>query len=196
MKKNKKTEKIAITKDVLENELSKYNYRAKYFKILKSTIYSLIIIIAIGLILATFIFPVLEISGNSMEPLLDNSNLTIVFKTKKFESGDIISFYYGNKILVKRVIGTEGDWVNIDNLGNVYVNGELLKEDYVSTKSDNIGDITYPYQVPSSKYFVLSDNREVLSDSRSKTVGCVSEEDIIGKVFLKIWPIKELKIIS
>lgn len=196
MKKKKEQEKITITKEVLENELSKHNYRTKYYKILKSTLYSLIVIIAIGLILATFIFPVLEISGNSMNPLLDNNNLTIVFKTKKFNQGDVISFYYGNKILVKRVIATEGDWVNIDNLGNVYVNGELLKEDYVSVLSDNIGDNTYPYQVPSGKYFVLSDNREVLSDSRSKTVGCVSEEDIVGKVFLKIWPIKEFKIIS
>lgn len=196
MKTSKNNKKINISKEVLENELKKYNYQAKYFKVLKSTIYSLVIIVAFSLIIATFIFPVLEISGDSMKPLLDNKNLAIVFKTKNFESGDIISFYYGNKILVKRVIATEGDWVNIDDYGHVYVNGELLQEDYVKVLSDDTGDIEYPYQVPSEKYFVLSDERTILSDSRNKSVGCISKDDIIGKVFLKIWPIKELKIIS
>lgn len=195
MKKKIEQEKI-ITKEMLEAELNKYNYQTKYFKILKSTLYSLVIIVACSLIIATFLFPVLEISGNSMEPLFSNSDLVIVLKTKKIKNQDIISFYYGNKILIKRVIASEGDFVNIDSSGNVYVNGKLLEEDYVDVASDGIGNIFYPYQVESGKYFVLSDNREVLTDSRNKAVGCVSKEDIIGKVFFKFWPIKKIRVIS
>lgn len=184
-----------FTREMLLEELAKCNYRNKYYKILKNTIYSLIIIIAISLIISSFIFPVLEISGNSMEPALTSGNLTVARKTKKLDYGDVLAFYYGNKILVKRVIALPGDWVNIDNFGNVYVNGNLLIEDYVTKKCDLTGDIEYPYQVPNEEYFVLSDNRNILNDSRVSEISSVAYENIIGKVFLKIYPIKSIKLL-
>lgn len=186
--------KQALTKEQIELELKKHKYKEKYFKILKSTIYSLIIVIAVALIVATFIFPVLEISGNSMNPILKDKDIVVVFKGKKYETDDIIAFFYGNKILIKRVIGNEGDWINIDNEGNIYVNGKKLDK-YSKNMEIDKGDITYPYQVPSNKYFVLSDNHEVILDSRNKMIGCVSEDDVIGKIIIKIWPIKEFDFI-
>jgi len=193
MKKNEKKMLNIPTTDELALELQKEKYKNKYKKILKSTIYILIIVIAFSSLVATLLFPVLEIHGNSMSPSLTQGDIVLGLKKSKYESGDIIAFYYNNRILVKRVIAISSDWVFIDVDGNVYVNDKLLNEPYVNKKFLGDTDIEYPYQVPEKSYFILGDAREKSIDSRNSLIGTISEEDIIGKIFLKVWPIKNFK---
>ena len=193
MKKKNKVLTIPNTNELVI-ELQKENYRSKYKRILKSTISILIIVIAVSSLVATLIFPVLEIHGNSMSPTLTEGNIVLCIKKNKFERGDIIAFYYNNRILVKRVIATSSDWVNIDDKGNIFVNDKLLKEPYVKQKELGEYDIEFPYQVAENSYFVLGDERGNSIDSRNSLIGTISNEEIIGRVILKVWPIKEFKI--
>lgn len=189
MANKKSNEKIIIpsTKE-LEAELHSEKYKSKYKRILKSTVYVLLIVVAISAIVATLVFPVLKIYGTSMSPVVDNGDIVVSVKKNKFDYSDVVAFYYNNKILVKRVIATPQDWVNIDDNGNIYVNDVLLDESYAYGKT-NQGDIEYPFQVPSDSYFVLSDQREIMVDSRNKVIGCIKQEDIVGEVVFKVWPI-------
>lgn len=199
MRKTKKTESVKyrkLTSQELAMEINRETYKEKYFKILKSTIYSLIIILAIAILTATLVMPVLELSETSMSPLLNTGDIVISVKNKNFKTGEIIGFYHGNKILVKRVIAGPGKWVNIDNDGNVYVDGQLLNEPYIKEKNFGNSTIEYPYQVPDGHWFVLSDNRLDLIDSRNSDIGSISNENVIGKVIFRIWPIKEFGIIK
>jgi len=176
----------------LEKYLEKEEYKFKYKKILKSTIYILVIVILTSILISTLIFPVLKIYGNSMEPSLTEGDIVICFKKKQYQSGDIIAFYYNNKVLIKRVIATPSDWVNIDLEGNIYVNDILLEEDYVIEKSFKETDIEYPYQVKENNYFVLGDKREISIDSRNAKIGTINKDDIIGNVLFKLWPFRIL----
>lgn len=187
---SKKRDYKSITSKQVEEELKRVNYKSKYVSILKSTIFTLIVIAAIALIIATFIFPVLEVSGNSMKPLLKEGDIVVTVKTKNIKSGDIVAFYHGNKILIKRVIALSGSWVTIDTNGDIYIDGKLLEEDYVINKTLGDGDIEYPYQVKDGHMFVMSDDRENIIDSRNSDIGLISKENLIGKVFFKIWPLK------
>ena len=153
----------------------------------------LIIILAIGSIITTIFMPVIEVSDSSMKPLLEDGDIVLTIKSNSFKTGDVVAFYYGNKILVKRVIGVQGDFVNIDKDGIVYVNGEELKEDYIKEFIKGESDIKYPVQVSDNSIFVLSDERDVLTDSRSEMIGTITKENIIGKVIFKVWPIKKNK---
>lgn len=182
-----------LTVSQVEEELKREVYKSKYTKILRSTIYALIIIAAIAAIVVTQIMPVLEINETSMKPTYENGDIVLSLKTKSLKSGDIVAFYHGNKILIKRVIAGSGSWINIDEVGNVYVNGEALSEDYISNKMLGEVDIEFPYQVPEGKYFVLSDDREILIDSRMSEIGCIDKDNIIGKVVFRVWPIKKNK---
>lgn len=182
-----------LTVSQVEEELKREVYKSKYTKILRSTIYALIIIAAIAAIVVTQIMPVLEINETSMKPTYENGDTVLSLKTKSLKSGDIVAFYHGNKILIKRVIAGSGSWINIDEVGNVYVNGEALSEDYISNKMLGEVDIEFPYQVPEGKYFVLSDDREILIDSRMSEIGCIDKDNIIGKVVFRVWPIKKNK---
>ena len=173
--------------DEIETELKKEKYKSKYFNILSSTIYGLIIVAALAAIIATLIMPVFQISGSSMKPVLNNGDLVISIKTKKLNTGDIIAFYHGNKILVKRVIASAGQWVIIDESGKVYVDGVLLEEPYVDSFMLGDCDIKFPYQVPAESWFVLGDNRTIFTDSRNSEIGSIKEEDIIGKILFKLW---------
>lgn len=152
----------------------------------------LLVVAAISVLIATRLVPVLQISGKSMEPALENGELVVIQKTTRIKQGDIISFYYQSKILVKRVIGTPGDYIDIDEEGNVYVNGTKLKEPYAIKKELGECDIDFPYQVPEGKYFVMGDHRSVSIDSRSSTIGCVAEDQIIGKVAFRFWPLSKM----
>lgn len=187
---NSKVKKISVQE--LENELKRENYRSKYFKILTSTIYALIIVAAVAAIVATLIMPVLQISGSSMTPTFQEGEIVFSIKTKNLKPGDIIAFYHGNKILVKRVIAGAGSWVNITIDGDVYVNGELLEENYIQEKMLGETNITYPYQVPDESWFVLGDHREVSIDSRNSEIGCIKQEDIVGKIIFRVWPLKRI----
>ena len=173
----------------LERELAREKYKNRYGMVLRSTIYTLVIVAAVAILVATLWMPVLQIYGSSMNETLQDGDIVLSVKASRMDSGDIIAFYYNNKILVKRVIAQAGDWVNIDAEGNVYVNDQLLEEPYISNKALGECDIDLPYQVPENRVFVMGDHREVSVDSRSATVGCVAEEQIVGKLVFRAWPL-------
>ncbi len=195
-KKKSKKEKITykdLTVENLERELHRENYKHSFSRLLRSTIYVLIIIVAVASVGTTLFMPVIEITDSSMKPLVEDGDIVLTIKSSSFKTGDVVAFYYGNKILVKRVIGVQGDFVNIDKDGIVYVNGEKLEEDYVKEFLKGESDIKYPVQVSDNSIFVLSDERNVLTDSRSENIGTIKKENIIGKVIFKVWPIKKIK---
>ena len=177
------------TSQEIERELNRVRYRERYGKTLRSTIYALITVAAIAVLVAVLLLPVLQIYGVSMMPTLNDGDIVISVKGADIENQDIVAFYYNNKILVKRVIAQAGEWVDMDEAGNVRVNGKLLEEPYVEGKAKGECDITFPYQVPEGKLFVMGDHRDVSVDSRNSAVGCVSEEQIVGKLIMCIWPL-------
>lgn len=175
----------------LEKELTRVRYERKFRRKLKSTVYALITVSAVAILVATLLLPVLQIFGTSMTPALTEDDIVVSVKGSQFEQGDIISFYYNNKILVKRVIAFAGDWVDISEDGMVYVNGEELKEPYVQDRAYGDCDIDLPYQVPDGKVFVMGDHRSTSQDSRVEAIGCVTEEQIVGKIVFKVWPLSD-----
>lgn len=177
-----------FTSEDIERELNRVKYKERYERTLRSTIYTLITVSAIAVLVATLFLPVLQIYGTSMTPTLYDGDIVLTLKTSEFETGDVIAFYYNNKILVKRVIGTSGDWVSMNEDGDVMLNGELLYEPYVVDKSIGECNIEFPYQVPEERLFVMGDHRSVSIDSRNTTIGCISQEQIVGKLVLRIWP--------
>lgn len=179
---------------LLKEELARERYRHQYNRALRSTVYTLITVAAIAILVATLWLPVLQIYGNSMTPTLEPGEYVVALKTDKFQPGDMIAFYYNNKVLVKRVVASAGDWVNIDEDGNVYINDELLDEPYLAEKAYGDTNISFPYQVPESRVFVLGDHRSVSVDSRNTAVGCVSEEQIVGKLYLRVWPFDSIEV--
>lgn len=177
------------TVEQLESELKRVKYKHRYRSVLRSTIFTLITVAAVAVLVATLWLPVLQIYGNSMSPTLQDGEIIFSIKTSDFEPGDVISFYYNNKILVKRVIARPGEWVDIDKDGNVFVNNVLLNEPYLDEKSFGDCNIELPYQVPDGKYFVMGDHRSTSVDSRSTAVGCVAQEQIVGKILFRVWPL-------
>lgn len=178
--------------ELLKKELDRVNYKTKYRSVLKSTIFMLVVVAAIAVLVATTWLPVLQIYGSSMTPTLNEGEVVVSVKGSSFEQGDLIAFYYGNKILVKRCIATPGQWVDIDEDGNVYIDGKRLNEPYVKEKAFGDCDIKLPYQVPEDRYFCMGDHRETSVDSRNSSVGCISKEQIIGRIFFRIWPLNDL----
>ena len=176
----------------LEAELKRIRYRSQYTSVLKSTVYALVIVAAFAVLVATLWLPVLQIYGSSMNPTLHDGDILISVKGSNFHQGDVVAFYYNNKILVKRVIAVSGEWVDMDEEGNVYVNGEKINEPYVSEIARGECDIELPYQVPDSRIFVMGDHRSVSIDSRSTSIGCVTDEQIVGKLVYQIWPLKRI----
>ena len=178
--------------DQLEEELKRDTYKKRYWHMLRSTVSILIVVAAIVVLISNLFLPVLRIYGSSMTPTLVNGNIVAAMRYGNYDRGDVIAFYYNNKILVKRVIGLPGELVDIDENGNVSINGETLEEPYLEETALGECDIELPYQVPDGRYFVMGDHRSVSSDSRSSQVGCISEEQIIGKLFFRIWPLNEI----
>ena len=176
----------------LEAELQRVRYKKRYGSVLRSTVYTLLIVAAAAVLLAMLVFPVLRIQGSSMTPALTDGDIVVCLKNSGYEVGDTVAFYYNNKILVKRVVARSGEWVDIDQDGYVYINGEKLDEPYVSEHALGECDITLPYQVPEGRVFVMGDHRSVSVDSRSTSVGCVSDEQIVGKLLARVWPLSEL----
>lgn len=196
MEKNKTFSVHQLNTNALREELEREDYRGRFRKVFMSTIYSLVIVASISVLISTLWMPVLQIFGSSMSPTLNEGEVVISLKSKDYKNGEIIAFYYNNKVLVKRVIAGPGDWVDIDEDGTVYVNNQAVDEDYVTDKSRGECDIEMPYQVPDSRFFVMGDHRTVSLDSRKEVVGCVAEEQIVGKLQLRIWPLSEIDIIN
>lgn len=195
----KKTKEKLNYKDLIvsdiEDEIAREKYKKSFTKILTNTLFILLIILAVGSIITTIFMPVIEVTSCSMKPIINDGNLILNFKTNNYRTGDIVSFYHGNKILIKRVIGTSGDFINIDIDGNVYVNGNKINIPNVTNLKKGNGDVNFPLQVPENSLFVLSDERDNMFDSRTSEIGFVSKNDTIGKVILKIYPLNEIRII-
>ncbi len=182
--------------EAIEAELNRLNYASRYRNVLRSTVLTLVVVAAFAILMATLFVPFLRIYGTSMTPTLENGQIVACLKTSDFKTGDVVAFYYNNKILVKRVIGQAGDYIDLDEDGTVYVNGNEIEEDYVDDKAYGETNISLPYQVPDSSVFVMGDHRSTSVDSRNKSVGCVSQEQIVGKVILRIWPMSMLGFIK
>ena len=180
---------------LLEAELEREQYKNSFGQVLKSTVFSLLVVAAVSVLIAVLLLPVLQISGTSMTESLQDEDIVVALNSKKYKTGDIIAFYYNNNILVKRVIAAAGDWVNIDTDGNVYVNDELLDEPYISEKTLGDCNIALPYQVPDGRCFVMGDHRATSIDSRNTAVGCVSNDMVIGKILVRVWPLSGLGIV-
>ena len=176
------------TAEQLDMERRRLRYKRRYNRTLRSTVAILIVVAALAVLAATLWMPVLRVYGSSMAPTLHNGEILVSVKTKDFSSGDIIAFYHGNKLLIKRYIAGSADYVNIDEDGAVSVNGTLLDEPYLAEKAYGEADIEFPYQVPDQRYFVMGDNRSVSIDSRSSIVGCIAGDQIVGKVVFRVWP--------
>lgn len=194
MKTKAKNEVSLPTKQQVEREIKRYRRRRAYNKALRGTVYVLTIVAAVAVLIATLILPVLQIEGTSMEPTLTGGDVVLLTKTTSFNRGDLCGFTWNNKLLIKRVIGIPGDWIEIDSDGSVYLNGEMIDEPYVQQMAFGECDIEFPYQVPAEQYFVLGDMRESSIDSRNTLIGCISKDQIVGKVFFRIWPFKTIRL--
>lgn len=173
----------------IELELRRERYKSRYMRTLKSTVYALVTVAAAAVLVATLWLPVMQTYGNSMTPTLHNGEIVISVKTKDLEQGNVIAFYYNNKVLVKRIVAGPGDWVDIKEDGTVYVNQLQLEEPYLTEKSFGDADVEFPCQVPDEKYFVLGDHRATSADSRHTTVGFVPREQVVGKIVFRVWPL-------
>ena len=191
----KKEKEIFLpTKEQVEAERKRYRRQKAYNKALGGTVYVLTIVAAVAVLIATLILPVLQIEGTSMEPTLHNGDIVLLMKTTRFDRGDLCGFTWNNKLLIKRVIGVPGDWIEIDTDGTIYLNGEQLEEPYVASKAFGECDLEFPFQVPQEQYFVVGDMRESSIDSRNTLIGCIPKDQIVGKVFFRVWPFKSIEI--
>ena len=187
-----KKEVKTITSQAVEKELDRMRYQKRFALTMRSTIFTLVVVAAIAILVAVLVMPVLRIYGRSMNDTLDEGDIVVSVKTGTFETGDVIAFYYNNKILVKRVIGQSGDWIDIDTEGNVYVNNVLVEEPFLKEKAFGDCNIALPYQVPDERIFVMGDNRVSSVDSRNTAVGCVAEEQVVGKIVFRVWPLSKI----
>lgn len=187
--KHKKKDIVIPGTSIVEAELKRERYKHRYHSTLRGTIFSLVVVAATAVLVATIWLPVLRIYGNSMTPTLGEGEIVITWKGSRFETGDIVGLYVGNKLLVKRVIAGPGEWVNIDSDGMVFVNGAELKEPYLTEKAYGDVNIELPYQVPDERYFVMGDHRATSADSRNSSVGCIAAEQIVGRIIFRVWPL-------
>lgn len=182
--------------ELMQAELKRVKYRSRFSRVMRSTLYILIVVAAVAVLVATLWMPVLQIHGDSMTPNVSNGDIIVTVKTNELKRGDVVAFYYNNKVLVKRVVALPGDWVDIREDGTVYINSVPQEEPYVTEKALGYCDIAFPYQVAADVYFVLGDHRSVSVDSRSSVIGCVAKDQIVGKIAFRVWPLADMGLIS
>lgn len=197
MVRKKSAKKLSVpTAKQIEAEILREKYNRKYKQVLRSTLYSLIVVAAVAVLIATLALPVLQISGSSMEPTLNDEEIVVLIKTTNLKRGELCCFSYQNKLLIKRIIGLPGDKINVDQNGNVYVNDEVIDEPYITDRALGESDITYPCYVTDNHYFLMGDHRSTSIDSRSSVIGLVSEDYIVGKIFFRIWPFDTISFVD
>lgn len=179
--------------EALKKELKRERYKRRFRRLLRSTTNALVVVAAIAALIATLVLPVLQIAGTSMEPSLNDGDIVLMVKTDRLKTGDLCAFYYSNKILIKRIIGIPGDYLWINPDGTVYLNGSELVEPYISEKALGECDIEFPYQVPENNYFMMGDHRETSIDSRSSVIGGIAQDQIIGKILCRVWPLDQFQ---
>ena len=179
----------------IQRERKRIRRKAYYRQTLRSTISVLIVVAAVAVLIATLFLPILQVSGDSMSPTLEHDEIVVLLKTKSYDQGDLIAFYYQGKILLKRVIALPEDEVVIDAEGTVYVNEAQREEPFVTEKSLGDCDLEFPFKVPGTGYFVLGDCRSNSVDSRNSVIGAVTPDDIIGRVFVRVWPLSKIGLI-
>ena len=184
------------TLEQIRQERSRLQYRSRYGRALRSTLRALAVAAALAVLVATLWLPVLRIYGSSMWPTLADGQIVLCVKTRSFAPGDVTAFYHGNKLLIKRYVAGPSDWVDIDDSGNVTVNSEPLEEPYLAEKAFGQTNISLPYQVPEGRYFVMGDNRDASVDSRNTAVGPIAMDQVVGKVFFRIWPLREFGVVK
>ena len=185
----------AIDEKLLEQELRRTRYRNRWIAALRSTVFSLVVVAAAAVIIAMLVLPVLQITGTSMTETLNDGDIVVSLRGSGYKQGDVIAFYYNNNILIKRVIARTGQWVDISEDGTVYVDNVRLDEPYVSEKSKGDCDIQLPYQVPDGRVFVMGDHRSTSLDSRSTSLGCISEDMVVGRLLVRVWPLPDAGIV-
>lgn len=196
MRLRKRTKRELPQLNILKKELKRELYKRRFRRLLRSTVNALIVVAAVAALIATLVLPVLQIAGTSMEPNLNDGDIVFLMKTENLETGDLCAFYYSNKILIKRIIAIPGDYLWINPDGTVYLNGSELDEPYVAEKALGECDVEFPYQVPENAYFMMGDHRETSIDSRSSVIGCIAEDQILGKILCKFWPLSEFEWIN
>lgn len=180
----------------LSAELNRIKHRSRFGKLLRSTIYTLIVVSAVAVLVAVLFMPVLRIYGNSMTPTLNEGEIVISIKGTEIDHGDVVGVYFGSKLLIKRCIALEHEWVNVDEDGNVYVEGKLIDEPYITEKAFGECNLELPYQVPDGCIFVMGDHRATSIDSRNTSVGCIDSENVVGKIVFRVWPFSEIGFLS
>lgn len=194
----KRTDNQTPTPEVsqIEAELERVNYRIRFRQVLRSTIYILIVVAAAAVLTAVLFLPVLRIYGSSMTPTLNEGEIVVSIKSREIEPGDIVGVYYGSKLLIKRCVASEYQWVDIDEQGNVYVDGNQLDEPYVTEKAFGETNIALPYQVPDQSVFVMGDHRATSIDSRNTSVGPISMDNVVGRIVFRVWPLSEFGFVN
>ena len=191
-----KKENNLPSSEEIQRELKRERKQIRFRRIITNTLHTLIVVAAVAVLITSLILPVLQISGTSMEPTLSNGDIVVLLKTSSLERGDLCGFSYSNKILIKRVIALPGDILVIDEDGNVFLNGEMLDEPYITEKGLGECDIEFPFTVPENTYFLMGDHRSTSVDSRSSVIGCIAHEQMVGKLFLKVWPLENFSLID
>ena len=191
-----KKENSLPSSEEIQRELKRERKQIRFRRIITNTLHTLIVVAAVAVLITSLILPVLQISGTSMEPTLSNGDIVVLLKTSSLERGDLCGFSYSNKILIKRVIALPGDILVIDEDGSVFLNGEMLDEPYITEKGLGECDIEFPFTVPENTYFLMGDHRSTSVDSRSSVIGCIAHEQIVGKLFLKVWPLENFSLIN
>lgn len=185
-----------VTASQLQTELRRVRSKKKFWQLLLNSICTLIVVAAGAMLVAVIFLQVIRIYGTSMQPCLNDGEIVVSLKESQAKQGDILAVYCGSKLLIKRCIATEQQWVEVDSEGNVYVDGQPLEEPYVTQKSLGQCNIDMPYQVPEGTVFVMGDRRETSIDSRTTSVGCIPNDEIIGKIIFRVWPLADIGFVT